>query len=144
MSQTHETRAGHGRIRGSSERAFGIVFAIVFLAIALFPLLGDWRAWERINWWSFAVAGALLAVALVAPSRLAPANRLWLRFGLLLGRIVNPLVMGFLFFVVLTPVGALRRAMGKQAVPMRPDPACPTYWTMRADSGTVGGMTNQF
>ena len=92
---------GNTEVKMGSERGFGIVFAIVFLIIALFPLLGD----GGVRLWSVGVAAVFGGLAFLAPKVLTPLNRLWFKFGMLLSRIVSPIVMGILFFVTVTPTG---------------------------------------
>lgn len=144
MSQTHETRTGHGKVKGSSERSFGVVFTVVFLIIALFPLVGNWTAWDQVRLWSVAIAAVLLAISFFAPSVLAPANRAWLWFGLLLNKIVSPLVLGVMFFIVLTPISLFRRMFSKTSIAMRGDDSVDSYWTMRSDDDAETSMKNQF
>ena len=129
-------------IRGSSDRAFGYVFAAVFAIVAAWPVVfGE----GGLRWWAVAVAGVFLVLALMLPRVLAPLNRLWLRFGLLLHRVVNPLVMGLLFFLVLTPMGLIARACGKDFLRLRRDPGAASYWLPRQPPGPApDGMRNQF
>src|SRR5512143_2886092 len=84
-------------VRGSSDRSFGIVFTTLFLVVGFAPLLHD----RPVRTWSLALAAAFLVVALVRPRLLAPLNQLWTRFGLLLHRIVNPIVMGAIFYLAI-------------------------------------------
>ena len=115
---------------GPSDRSFGLVFTVVFTLIALFPL---WRGAEP-RWWALAVAGMFGGLALVWPRALAPANRIWLGIGLLLHRIVNPIVMGAVFYLVVTPFGfVMRRLRGGMAVTHGPDKTAPTYWLARTE-----------
>ena len=127
----HENLARNEEIKTSSDRAFGVVFTVVFAIIAAWPLLGG----ELPRWWALAISGLFLAASLVRPSVLAPLNRLWTRFGLLLHRIVNPLVMGLMFFVVVTPMGVIMRLAGKDPMRLRRDPAAATYWIEREPPG---------
>ena len=139
--QTHERLSRDEAPAGGSDRGFGVVFAIVFAAVGLFPLLGG----EPPRGWSIAVAGALLAVALVKAHWLAPLNRVWTRFGLLLQRVVNPLVMAVIYFAVVTPTGLVMRALGKDPLRLRRDPAAESYWIHRDPPGPEReSMTNQF
>ena len=115
---------------GPSDRSFGLVFTVVFTVIALLPL---WRGADP-RWWALAVAGVFGGLALVWPRALAPANRIWLRIGLLLHRIVNPIVMGAVFYLVVTPFGfVMRRLRGGMAVNQGPDKAATTYWLARTE-----------
>jgi hypothetical protein len=131
----HETPAG------SSDRNFGIVFCVVFSIIGVLPLF--FGGGPRV--WSLVVAAAFLAVALLRPAVLAPLNRLWMRFGDLLHRIVSPLVLGFMFFGVITPMGLLRRALGGDPLRLRFDRQARSYWVDRVPPGPPPDtLKNQF
>jgi hypothetical protein len=138
---THEDLARNEKIHGSSDRSFGFTFAGFFILVAGWPLVrgASPRGWA-------AVVGLLfLAVALVRPGLLAPLNRLWFRIGLLLHRIVNPLVMGAMFYGVITPIGLVMRWRGRDALRLRVDPSAPTYWIERRPPGPAPDtMGNQF
>lgn len=128
---THERFHAHDEVKTSSDRSFGFVFAAVFAIIAGFPLLfGD-----APRWWSAAIAGAFLAAAILHPPVLSLPNRLWARFGLLLHRIVNPIVMGFLFFLVVTPIAMLMRLAGKRPLQTVLDAGAASYWVKREPPG---------
>ena len=129
--QTHESFAREEEVKGSSERAFGFVFAAVFAIIGLWPLVHG----ESIRLWSLGVAAAFLIVALAAPKILAPLNRLWMKFGLLLHAIVNPVVMAFLFFSTVTPIALFLRWRGKDPLRLKLDPAARSYWIDRTPPG---------
>ena len=87
-------------IKISSNRSFGIVFFIVFLLIALYPLLKD----NDLRIWSLVISFIFLVLGLINSKILTPLNKLWFKFGLLLGRFISPLIMGIIFFIVVTPV----------------------------------------
>ena len=124
---------------GPSDRSFGIVFTVVFTIVALLPL---WRGAPP-RWWAAGVAAVFGVAALVAPRVLAPANRLWLRLGLLLHRIVNPIVMGAVFYLVVTPFGlAMRLRHSELNASRRLDKNAETYWLPRADG--MSPMDQQF
>jgi hypothetical protein len=124
---------------GPSDRSFGLVFTAVFTIVALLPL---WRGASP-RWWAVAVAAVFGALALLWPPALAPANRVWLRIGLLMHRIVNPVVMGAIFYLVVTPFGLAMRLLGKGPAAMRRgDTASATYWISR--SGGSSPMDRQF
>lgn len=124
-----------------SDRSFGIVFCVVFAVIGLYPLLGG----GDVRLWSLGLAAAFLLVALVRPGLLAPLNRWWLKFGLLLGRIVSPLAMGLVFFLVMTPTGLIMRLLGKDLLRLRLEPAAESYWIERRPPGPAPEtMTHQF
>jgi predicted membrane metal-binding protein len=124
-----------------SERSFGLVFAGVFVVIALWPLMRG----DKLHLWWLVIAAGFLGVAFVAPRALAPLNRFWFRTGMLLGKIVTPLVMGILFFLVVTPVGFLVRFSGKDPLRLAFEPASKSYWIKRSPPGPVAGsLKNQF
>ena len=143
-SRTHENYYRSHTVKGSSDRNFGIVFAVVFLIVALFPLRNDPTAWQLIIWWALAVAIAILAVALFRPALLRPANHLWLKFGLLLHRIANPIVMAVLFFGVVTPYGVIMRLAGKDPMHRKFDENVRSYWVAHDSKATSTTMKNQF
>jgi hypothetical protein len=124
-----------------SERSFGQVFAAVFTIIALLPLFkgGDVRLW------SLGVAAVFLVLAYAAPRLLRPLNLVWFKFGMVLHHVVTPVVMGVLFFAVVTPVGMLMRASGKDPMRLKRDPAAASYWILREPPGPApDSMKNQF
>ena len=124
-------------IKISSNRSFGIVFFIVFLLIALYPLLkgNDLRIWSLITSFIF------LALGLINSKILTPLNRLWFKFGLLLGKFVSPLIMGIIFFVVVTPIGIIMRLLKKDLLNLKYNKK-KTYWIDK--SGPKSKMKNQF
>ena len=138
----HEHTPRHtAQIQSSSDRSFGFVFALVFLIIALYPLLN----FQGIRIWAMAVSGIFLLLAALVPRILAPANRLWTKFGLLLHNIVSPLALGILFFLVVTPTGLLMRLFGKDPLRLRFDPAADSYWIKRDPPGPAAdSLNNQF
>ena len=141
LSGTHERLVREEALRGSTDRAFGLVFAAVFAIVGLWPLLGD----GGLRLWSLAVSFAFFAVALARPATLAPLNRQWMRLGLLLHRVVNPIVMGILFFLVVTPTGLAMRLLGKDILRLRFDEKAESYWIERQPPGPVPEtMKDQF
>lgn len=133
---------GHsGPVQMGSERSFGIVFAVVFAIIGLWPL----KAGADMRLWALGLAALFLIVALAAPKLLKPLNLLWFKFGLLLHKIMTPLIMGLLFFLTVTPVGMLMRATGKDPMRLKRDPAATSYWITRDPPGPQpDSMKNQF
>jgi hypothetical protein len=114
-----------------SDRKFGFTFAAVFLLFALVPpLLGG-----HFRWWVLAISIAFFALAYVAPQYLKSLNSLWFRFGLLLHKIINPLVLGTLFLIVVTPVAVVMRLAGKKLLNRTFDPAAKSYWIERNPPG---------
>ena len=139
--ETHERLTGDEPGEGGSDRGFGIVFAFVFAAIGLFPQLGGGPP----RGWALGVAATLLAVALAKPALLAPFNRVWFKFGLLLQRVVNPLVMALIYYAVVTPTGLVMRVFGKDPLRLKHDPDAGSYWIHRDPPGPEReSMNNQF
>lgn len=137
----HEDYHRKDEVAAGSERGFGFVFCAVFAIIGLWPMLfgGPPRLW------SLGVAAAFLLVALIRPSLLSPLNRVWFLFGLLLHKIVTPIVMGVLFFLTVTPTGIIMRLLGKDMLQRRMDPDAKSYWIERHPPGPdPQGMRNQF
>ena len=128
---THESFIRDETVKGSSDRAFGFVFTVLFIVIALFPLIGD----GNVRIWSLIVAAVILAIALIRASLLAPFNRAWMKFGLLLHKITNPVIMGLIFFLAVTPTALIMRAMGKDPLRRKFDPSAQTYWIERDPPG---------
>lgn len=143
MSSTHEMQGHDHKEKGSSDRSFGFVFVVVFLLIGLWPLTGNWTGFDGVRWWSIAIAGVILLISLFHPRLLAPANKIWMKFGLLLHRIVSPIILGGMFFVALTPVALIMRLRGKDLLGLEKKPDEKTYWIERADE-IPSSMTNQF
>ena len=129
--QTHEDLSRSQTVKTSSDRFFGLTFFAVFLIIALWPLLSR----GSIQPIALGIALAFLAVSLIAPAWLAPLNRLWLKFGELLHRITSPIILGIMFFGVITPVGWLMRLAGKDLLRMKFDRDAPSYWVRRVPPG---------
>jgi len=138
---THESYARNEVIKTSSNRSFGIVFTVVFAIVGVWPLIsgGELRQWSAI------VAGVLLIVSFVRPVWLAPANRFWMRFGLLLHKITNPIIMGLVFYLAVTPTALIMRLLGKDPLTRKIDPEAESYWIDRKPPGPAPNtMTNQF
>jgi len=134
FSRTHEVKA-------SSNRSFGWVFTAVFLIIAMWPLVSG----GAVRWWSLYVAVAFALVTLAAPKLLTVPNRLWMRLGLLLNRIISPIALAILFYGVVTPMGALKRAFGKDNLHLRSDASDTSYWIKRDPPGPKpDSMNHQF
>ena len=124
-------------IKISSNRSFGIVFFIVFLLIALYPLLKG----NDLRIWSLVISFIFLILGLINSKILTPLNRLWFKFGLLLGKFISPLIMGIIFFVVVTPIGIIMRLLKKDLLNLKYNKK-ETYWIDK--TGPKSKMKNQF
>ena len=137
----HEDFGREDGPKSGSERNFGIVFAVVFTIIGLWPLWdgGPFRLW------ALAGAGIFLAAGVFFPALLRPFNRLWFNFGMALHNIVNPLVMGLLFYLTVTPIALIMRAAGKDPLHRKFDPQAKSYWIARDPAGPAPDtMRRQF
>jgi len=114
-------------IKTSSNRSFGVLFFIVFFIIALWPLKsqGDLRLW------SFILSIAFLILGIINSKFLTPLNKLWFKFGIILGSIVSPFIMGIIFFLVVTPIGIIMRLLGKDLLRIDKNKTVETYWINR-------------
>jgi hypothetical protein len=139
---THEDFSSrHDDIKPSSNRGFGLVIATFLAIVALWPLV---RA-EPVRWWVLAVAAAFAIAALLRPAMLAPLNTLWTKLGLLLYKVVSPVVLGLLFYVTVTPIALMMRLLGKDPLRLRRDPHAASYWIERTPPGpSPDSMKNQF
>ena len=128
-------------IKVSSDRSFGVVFTFVFLAAGVWVVSGG-----QSNGWLFFVSATLfLVVAIARPSVLGPLNRAWAKFGLLLGQVFNPLLLGVVFFLVVTPIGVIVRLWGQDSLHLKFKYDLKSYWINRSPAGQkVGSMTKQF
>lgn len=138
----HEAIAREEHVKGSSNRTFGLFFALVFSIVAAWPLRRGFEP-DLLRWWWLVPAAALLVAALAAPRLLAPLNRAWMAFGLLLARIMNPLILGVMFFVVVTPIGLLKRLFSGAETRRRADPAVASYWRRRPQPGPAPATMRQ-
>ena len=124
-------------VKISSNRSFGIVFFIVFLLIALYPLTYG----GEIRIWSLIISIIFLILGLLNSKILAPLNKIWFKFGILLGKIVSPLIMGIIFFLVVTPIGFIMRLLGKDVLNLKYNKN-KSYWIEK--NGPKSKMKNQF
>lgn len=127
----HEDLTREEEVQGSSNRSFGLVFTGFFAIVAA---ISAWRhGWM---WpWAAGLAVAFLIVSFAAAGVLAPLNRAWTKFGLLLGKIVAPVVLGLLFFLSVVPIGLIMRARGKDLLRLKFDRAARSYWIERTPPG---------
>ena len=124
-------------IKISSNRSFGIVFFIFFLIVSIFPLFKD----EDIRIWAVIVAIIFLILGLLNSSVLSPLNKIWFKFGIFLGNFISPIIMGLVFFTVLTPTAFIMRAFGKDLLNLKKNNK-KSYWIEK--SPIKSKMKNQF
>jgi hypothetical protein len=127
----HEDLTREQKVVMGGERNFGLVFAGVFFVIGAAAV---WQQSGTAAWW-IGLGILCAAVAWLAPATLKPLNRLWFRFGLLLHRIVSPVMLALMFYAVFTPVGWCMRLLGKRPLDLAFDPARKSYWIHRTPTG---------
>tara|TARA_B100001123_G_scaffold363223_1_gene420810 strand:- start:360 stop:752 length:393 start_codon:yes stop_codon:yes gene_type:complete len=125
------------KIKMSSNRSFGIVFFTVFVIIGLWPLLND----SGIRVWSILLSSVFLILGILNSKILTPFNRIWIKFGIILGTVIAPLVMGLVFFIVITPMGIIMRLLGKDLLNTKYSNKT-SYWINRDKN--IGPMKKQF
>ena len=127
-------------VKALSNRNFGLIFAAIFAFIGLLPLPfgGDPRMW------ALYIALAFFAVAVVLPVLLTPLNKAWVKFGLLMHKIVNPILMGLVFFLTIMPTGLILRLLGKDPMRRKKDPQADSYWITRQQTVDKDFFDNQF
>ena len=124
-------------IKISSNRSFGVVFFIVFLLIALYPLLNN----NEVRLWSLIISFLFLILGILNSKILSPLNKIWFKFGLILGKIISPIIMGIIFFLVVTPIGFIMKLLGKDLINLKFNNE-KSYWIEK--SGPKSKMKNQF
>jgi len=137
----HELGRSSTEEKSSSDRSFGMVFAVVFSLLAARGL------WHGYFTWPVYIVMALgfLLIGLFRPALLAPLNKIWTKLGSILGKIVSPIVLGGLFFLVITPAALIFRALGKDLLNLRRDPGVTSYWLARNPPGpTPESINDQF
>ena len=125
------------KIEISSNKSFGIVFFIVFFLVATYPILNN----EDVRVWSLLISIIFLVLGLLNSTILNPLNRIWFKFGLFLGKIISPIIMGFIFFFVVTPIGILMRLLRKDLLHLKFNNK-ETYWIEK--NSIKSKMKNQF
>ena len=124
-------------VKIGSNRSFGIVFFIVFLLISIYPLINN----ESIRIWSLVVSLIFLVLGIINANILSPLNKLWFKFGIFLGKIISPIIMGIIFFLVVTPIGLIMKLIGKDVLNLKYSDY-KSYWIEK--TGTKSKMKNQF
>ena len=124
-------------IKVGSNKSFGIVFFVVFLFISIYPLINN----EDIRLWSLIISLIFLVLGILNSNLLLPLNKLWFKLGILLGKIISPIIMGVIFFLVVTPIGLLMRLLGKDVLNLK-FRDYQSYWSGK--TGPKSKMKNQF
>tara|TARA_Y100000816_G_scaffold278310_1_gene249359 strand:+ start:504 stop:893 length:390 start_codon:yes stop_codon:yes gene_type:complete len=124
-------------IKIGSNRSFGIVFFIVFLIISIYPILNN----ENVRIWALIISFIFLILGLLNSKLLNPLNKIWFKFGLFLGKIISPFVMGVIFFCVVTPIGLLMKLLKKDLLNLKFNKNN-SYWINK--TGPKSKMKNQF
>ena len=122
----------------SSNKSFGIVFFIVFLIIGLYPLINQ----EGFRSWAIFISLIFLILGLINSNLLTPLNKAWIKFGILLGNIISPLVLGIIFFLIVLPTGLLMRLLKKNFLGLKFDKKLKSYWINKEKQ--LSSMKNQF
>ena len=122
----------------SSNRSFGLLFSVVFLVIAFWPLTKK----SEINLYLISIALIFLVLGLLNSKILSPLNKAWIKLGEILGRIVAPVVMAIVYFIILTPISLLVRLFGKDLIGMKFSNDIKSYWVKRKKN--LGSMDKQF
>ncbi|GMT42953.1 MAG: hypothetical protein IEMM0002_1364 [bacterium] len=128
----HEHLIKDHAVKAGSNRSFGLVFAVVFAVIGLLPFLRG----GIVHWWAVVAAVFFMVAAAICPDVLAPLNRLWFKFGLLLNKVMEPVIMTILFFVVITPFALAVRMIKGELLPRSFDRDASTYWIDRETGQT--------
>ena len=127
----------NSNIKIGTNRSFGLVFFLFFLIVSLFPLFKD----GNIRVWSLVISVIFLILGMVNSKILNPLNKIWFKFGILLGKFISPIVMGVVFFVIVTPTSLIMRVLGKNLLNLKKGEK-KTYWIER--SKIKSKMKNQF
>ena len=126
------------KIKIGSNKSFGIVFFVVFLIIGLYPLIYN----NNPKIWSLIISAIFLFLGLINSKLLTPLNKAWFTFGIFLGKIVSPFIMGIIFFLVVTPIGFIMKILGKDLLQLKFNKNVQTYWIEKSDQKSK--MKNQF
>ncbi len=138
---THESYERENRLTGSSDRSFCYTFAVIALIFAAISFFKGGNYWP----WLGGFAAVFAAVGLIAPQLFAPLNKLWFKLGMMLHKVTTPLIMGAVFFAVITPLAMLMRLFGKRPLDLEYDPDAPSYWIERQPPGPrPDSIKNQF
>ena len=130
--------SSHVSTEQSSPKSFGVVFSCVFLIIALYPLITS----EGLRIWALVVSIIFFLLAFLAPKILVLPNKVWFKFGLLIGSVVTPIVMAMVYFITVLPTGIIMRLLGNDLLKQKLDKSAKSYWIERKEP--MGSMKNQF
>lgn len=129
------------QVTGSSDRVFGLVFAVFFTVIGCWPLFMG----AAVRLWALGIAAVFLVLALIWPASLSGLNRWWMKFGVLIGKVVSPIALGLVFYLTILPIGLILRLSGKDLLRLKMDRAANTYWIPREPPGPdPRTLNNQF
>jgi hypothetical protein len=141
QQSSHEVFFREEKLKAGSDRTFGLVMALALSAVTALNAWHSGRLWP----WTGGVAALLLAAAVFRPSLLHPLNLMWLKFGLLLHKLVNPVVMALVFYGTVLPTGLIMRWMGKDLLRLKREPGAESYWIVRQPPGpSPETMRDQF
>ena len=127
----------NNKIKIGSNKSFGIIFSIVFLIIAIWPLLST----SEIRYWSLVISVIFLILGLIKSKILTPLNKIWFKIGITLGNLISPLVMGIVFFLVVTPISIIMKILGKDLLNLKKNNN-KSYWIEKNKQKTE--MKKQF
>ena len=128
----------NNEINKSSNRSFGIIFFIVFFLIGFYPFFSQ----EDLRIWALIISAVFLILGILDSKILTPLNKSWFKFGIILGKIISPLIMGLIFFLVVTPTGIIMRILGKDLINLKFKKNTKSYWIEKI--GPKSKMKNQF
>lgn len=138
---SHENLTRKEDVQSGSNKSFGLVFAGVFALIGLWPLFSA----HPVHLWAIGSSVVLIVISFAVPKILAPLNQLWFLFGLLLHKIISPIIMALLFYTTVTPIALIMRLLGKRPLPLEFDKEVKSYWIEREPPGPAPEtMTRQF
>jgi Saxitoxin biosynthesis operon protein SxtJ len=138
---TNETVVAHKKVKMSSNRSFGLVFAVFFVLVAVLPAVHG----APFRLWGFGVAATFAVIAFLAPRALQPLNLVWFKLGLLLHHVVNPVVMAAMFYGAILPMAILLRWLGKDLLRLKHEPETASYWIPREPPAPApGSLSKQF
>ena len=126
------------KIKRSNDRNFGLIFAAFFMIICLYPILQG----QDIKLWACTISFIFLFFGIFFPKALILPNKLWFKFGMLLGTIIAPIIMGIIFILVVSPIGIIMRLLGKDILNQKMEKSSKSYWIKRKEN--ISSLKNQF